>query len=535
MGTSLFKNIFYFSDLVTYLKVKANLTSFVLSLLSGVLLFLAYPDFNYSGLVWIGLVPLFFAIHNRKFKEIYWLACTTGTVFVCGGFTWLPHVVNNFMEVPTPFDFLLWLLYGFTISQMFALIFLLFTKFQPTSNPGKILLFPGIVVTVWYFFPSIFIFQLSNGSTKILSALQGISLVGSDGLDFMISLSNITCYLLLNSLLRKERPPSALLIPFLMLLLWFIYGWFSLERWQEKIAGWDTKKIGLIQPNRTPSLVNQPPDRGYSYERPLELVMSEKLAYKSPELIIWPEGNLFGFFYKNRIRKSFREAINAMQIPIIFHDQLKERRGGKNFYRNSSVWIRKNGTLGGVYHKRKLVILGEYIPFFAQHEELSRRLGLPISISPGEKNEIFTISEMRITPAICYEIAFGQFMAEKIGHDGQGKIILVQSNDGWYGKGDEAMQHNTGAILRAVENRVPVIHSIYNGPSSIILPSGETQFRGDFWKRGKWVVEMPYNSNSGGSFYSQNHYLFTSFTHAFTLISILWIGYRKRRANNKRG
>lgn len=526
MNQSYLKNIFYFSDLIIYFKVRANLFSFGLALVSGATLVLAFPDFNFSWLIWIGFIPLFFALENKTTKEIYWLSCVAGTTLVCGGYLWLPHVIELFMEVPSPFHILLWLVYGFYASQMIALIFVIYQRFQPKAVLAKAILFPGITVTIWSLFPNIFIFQLSNASTNILSSLQGISLIGSDGLDFMIAMSNITGYLLIKALRKREIPHLGLLLPLLILVGWFAYGWSSLNQWQRQMSSWESKKIGLVQPNRAPSLKSLPPDKGYSYERPLELVMSERLARQEPDLIVWPEGNLLGFFYNQSIRESFTSAIRSMGIPIIFHDQMVERKGSRKLHRNSSIWITKNGDVGGIYHKRKLVLLGEYIPILDQYEELSRKLGLPISIIAGEKNEVFEAGGMKVTPAICYEIMFSQFIADKIKDQGQGKVILVQSNDGWYGEGAQANQHRSATTLRAVENRVSVIHSVYNGPSSIVQPTGEFQFIGDFWKKGAWVVDMPYDPQSGGTFFSEHPYLFLNTLRLATLLVLLYLGFR---------
>ncbi|MCP4295361.1 MAG: apolipoprotein N-acyltransferase [Proteobacteria bacterium] len=530
MNRSSFNNLFYFSDLIQYFSTRENLKPFAGAVISGVLLIFAFPTKDVSWLIWVGFIPLFFALENKTPKEIYWLSCTAGTILVCGGYLWLPHVIENFMEVPSPFHLLLWLVYGFYASQMIALIFIIYLRFQPEQIWAKIIFFPGVTVTIWSLFPSIFLFQLSNASTNILSSLQGISIVGSDGLDFMIAMSNISGYLLIKSLIKRSLPHRSLVLPLLILIAWFTYGWLSLNQWDKEVTRWDSKKIGLVQPNRTPSLRGLPPEKGFSYERPLELVMSEQLVTKKPDLIVWPEGNLLGFFYNHKIRKSFISAIRSMHIPVIFHDQMVENEGTRKLHRNSSIWITKNGDVGGIYHKRKLVLLGEYIPILNRFEELSRKLGLPISIIAGERDSVFDTGGMLVSPAICYEIMFSQFVAGKIGERGEGKVILVQSNDGWYGQGAQADQHRSATTLRAVENRVPVVHSVYNGPSSIVLPTGKFQFIGDFWKKGGWVVEMPYDPASGGTFFSRHPYLFLNSLRILTLLAILYFATKRRLA-----
>src|SRR5690606_41531313 len=57
---------------------------------------------------------------------------------------------------------------------------------------------------------------------------------------------------------------------------------------------------------------------------------------------------------------------------------------------------------------------------------------------------------------ICYESAFPEFMAGAIGADAPGKVIVILSQDSWFGRSRQPYQHLWQSALRAVENRVPV-------------------------------------------------------------------------------
>jgi len=488
---------------------------------------LAFPAFNYSELIWFGFIPLFFAIENRGYREVYWLTTLSGMVLVCGGYIWLGYVAEHFMEIPRPLNYLIWLAYGFYSAQLFALIFLVFTWLKKHSRIPPVLIFPMVTVTCWSLFPSLFLFNLANATAELPLTLQGMSFVGTEGMDFIIALANITGYSLLKAV-RQKSGFQSLILPLLLLAAWFGYGWQSLAVWDQKVNEWSDKKIGIVQPNRRPSLNSVAPKPGYSYYYPMEMGMSQKMRSQKPDLIVWPEGNLLGFFYDSKIRKALLKATKELNIPIIFHDQMVERQQGQKLFRNSSIWMTEKGHLGGIYHKQKLVLFGEYIPLLNRFNDWAQKNGLPVSIIPGDENKIFLTGGMRITPAICYEIMFSQFVAGKIGDEGKAKVILVQSNDGWYGKGAQAAQHRSSTTLRAVENRVQVIHVVYNGSSSIVLPNGRFAFISPFWKKGQWVVDMPFDPNSGGSFFSAHPYLFLNSVRFLTLILLAWSFWRIR-------
>ena len=64
-------------------------------------------------------------------------------------------------------------------------------------------------------------------------------------------------------------------------------------------------------------------------------------------------------------------------------------------------------------------------------------------------------------------------------------------------------------------NRVPLVHSINNGFSSITMPDGKVIFKTPYEKTGAWVFEMPFDKNSGGSFYSKHYNWFANLIRIF--------------------
>ena len=116
----------------------------------------------------------------------------------------------------------------------------------------------------------------------------------------------------------------------------------------------------------------------------------------------------------------------------------------------------------------------------------------------------FPIEGMRVVPKICYETAFPEFIAEAIGSDAGGKVLLFVSQDNWFGESSQPFQHRAMSIVRAVENRVPMLHLINNGPSVAALPSGRAIAGTPAFSRAEMLVDLPYSPTSGGSFFTRH-------------------------------
>ena len=316
-----------------------------------------------------------------------------------------------------------------------------------------------------------------------------------------------------------------------MLGLWFGVGQHQLRVWDRKTEGWTTKRIGLVQTNRQATLEYVTPQTPYSRIFPKEIARSRKLLPEKPEIIIWPEGNFFGYSIWDKVRDAFRTHVAEMGVPIIFHDITRKFDGDRNSTFNSTILIDEKGLFQDQYDKMIRVPFGEYTPLTEYIPFIEKLLGEYLSnLAKGEHHTTFVAAGMKLTPVICYEALFPEFVAESIQQSPKGKVIVVQSQDGWYGRSSASEQHLTSSSLRAVENRVPLIHAINNGRSGVILPTGRYVFISDFFQEGEWVVSMPYDPNSGGSFYSDHPHLLINIVRFLLFLFTAVYGYRRRNS-----
>jgi len=123
------------------------------------------------------------------------------------------------------------------------------------------------------------------------------------------------------------------------------------------------------------------------------------------------------------------------------------------------------------YIKRVLLPFGEYVP-------LERVIGWPAWLAPpvfdtvvGDKPSFFTLPDgTMFSPLICWENLFASLARESV--QGGARLLVLLTNDGWFGRTAEPHQHNLASALRAVENRVPIVVSSNTGSSQVIDPYG---------------------------------------------------------------
>jgi len=480
----------------------SNLGDFGLACIAGLLAALAFPNFNYYLFIFIFPIPLLLALENAKGRKAYFLGVTAGFSEVFLGFYWIGNWANIALEWPEPINHIATLGYSFFMAQCFGLVAWLYTFVKPRFKALQPILFPLIWCNLFSLFPFLFPFHLGDSQTANLVMLQPIEWTGVWGFDFiaLLTASGIT-----GLILNKKKGAIQGTIILGVLLLWATLGFFRLQHWDREITTWPQKTIGLVQTNRPASIHKVLPEPGYSRAFPLEMDMTRQLVAQGAEVVFWPEGSFYGYAYWVDVKQSFNAQMALLKTPLIFLDSGFENRPEGRAHFNTTFLISERGIQQDHYHKRHLVPFGEYTPFLSDYKWAKQILGSFLAtLQPGETDRTFDTAGLKIVPKICFEILFPKEVSEAIGVNGEGKVLLVQSQDGWYGESSGVEQHLGASVLRAIENRVPLIHVINNGPSSVILPSGKYAFKAPSFEKGAFAVSFPYSTNTGGSFYS-NH------------------------------
>ena len=129
--------------------------------------------------------------------------------------------------------------------------------------------------------------------------------------------------------------------------------------------------------------------------------------------------------------------------------------------------------MNAIYDKAHLTPFGEYIP----GGEWLLRFGISglaasdgNAFTPGGLQPLMTVPGIGpVRMLICYEGIF----AEEVGHTDRPRLMVLITNDAWFGNGAGPAQHLAQARLRAIEQGVPIARAANTGISAVIDARGQ--------------------------------------------------------------
>ncbi|MGM0571046.1 apolipoprotein N-acyltransferase [Marinobacter sp.] len=471
------------------------------ALTTGIMLALPY---NYAGLyplTWLAFVPLLVVVNGRSAAAHYWLGLLAGLSMYLVATPWMVEFLQRLKDYPLAPALAGALVFWLLTAQLPAFMMLVWRWSQRFTGQDNLWLFPVLVMMFYGGFPVLFPLQLGESQSAFLVAIQGADLTGVYGVDLMIGVSNaLVAAVVLRAMGRstaRRAGPALGAAGMLALLAWLGYGVWALDRWDRQVAHWPTLAVGLVQPNESPSASVPAPEPGYSRAWPPEMALSHQLADTGAEVIIWPETRYKGYFEVDHVPGAFRRSVARQGVPLIFHDA--EQQGSGQGFReyNSSLFLDADGELAGRYRKHRLVAFGETLPLSREFPWLvswaSDYLGdFFANLTPGSDRVTFPVGGVHLVPAICYESAFAGHVARSVAAAPESPLLVVLSNNGWFGDSRQPWQHAGATVLRAVESRVSLVHAVNNGPSTAVAPSGRILASTPFGERIGLIIDVPY-------------------------------------------
>ncbi len=140
---------------------------------------------------------------------------------------------------------------------------------------------------------------------------------------------------------------------------------------------------------------------------------------------------------------------------------------------NSLLVLGAGGALATLYDKIHLVPFGEYLPFQSTLEAIGlqsltrQRGGFTRGVQPKPLLDVPGLPP--VGPLICYEAIFAN---EAWPHGERPGLLVVVTNDGWFGNSTGPPQHFHQARVRAVEQGLTLVRSANNGISAVVDPEG---------------------------------------------------------------
>jgi len=192
------------------------------------------------------------------------------------------------------------------------------------------------------------------------------------------------------------------------------------------------------------------------------LDLSEQALAAKPQLMLWPESAVPDL--TPEFQQSIAQLVRRHKTWLVFCAGTAETTPDSGAaYFNSALLCNPDGALESVYHKRRLVIFGEYIPLVRWLPFLKWLTPVGDPLAAGDRPVDFVTDNpsAKMSVLICFEDMFAQEAREHTGPDTD--FLINLSNDGWFGHGPEQWQQAASGIFRAVENGVPLLRCTNDG------------------------------------------------------------------------
>ena len=477
-----------------------------IALLCGLVFSFGFAPFDLWLLSILSLV-LLVTLLNDSNRDVFLIGYFFGFGMWVTGISWLYVSIHYHGNVNIYGSILIILLFIAILALYSGLLFLLNNYFRKHSPKNLFFLtLPASWVIIELLRSYLFTGfpWLISGTMLANTVIDGFTpIIGAQGNTFFL----ILIATLVFQTFYKAKEKSSALFPLIVLLLIIPSSFFfkSIEWTSEE----NEIQVSVYQPNLTLE------DKWSQFG----VIKSEGMIERAidnanhGELIVFPETALIlaekdNQSFLDRIRyKSFNKDITLISGIIEREDNSTIRNRLQAF-----------GSINTFYDKVKLVPFGEFIPFEGYLGDFLDIIGLNLTNTiPGEAIKPINTGKLRISPSICYEIAFDELI-RKTAKDSN--VLLTISNDTWFGESIGPIQHLEIAQNRALEHKKPLIRSTNSGISAIISKDGEIIEKQDYFE--EKLLKIKLMLYSGNTFYSNYGnlplYVFLAFYISFLLL-----------------
>jgi len=561
----------------------------LIAIAAGLVLASAFLEFGLAGLAWIGPALMVTAASGENGRAAFRIGYVAGLAFHLAALHWLLFIpvkgypilgwvaLSAFLALyPATW---VWLVTGLQPMATEPIPLAWFARFAWTLSGAAIWVALEVIQARLF---SGFPWNLLGASQyQMLPLIQIASVTGVYGVSFLVTCLSLSLYLAVLAILRRPTNRNAwlgeIILPLTVLLALFVFGLGRLRDqdgdrprlrvtfvqpsipqtmiWDEKendnrfrqlldlteraLAGGDDGE-NLTNPLRSPSLSSirnggegrgaealEFMDRGHSNK-------SNETAITRTDLLLWPEAAVPKMIrYDEETFRAITGLARSNRVWIIIGCDDAERRLNSDnpdeadFF-NGSFLITPNGEAKGVYHKRHLVMFGEYIPLIRWLPFVKWFTPITGGFTPGNRIVPFELDvgvqasawpddtlkhglqRVKTATLICFEDVFPHLVREYVQDDTD--FLVNLTNDGWFGEGVEQWQHAAAAVFRAVENGLPLARSCNNGLTCWIDACGRLRDilrdkNGRIYGVGTMTVEIPVLAPGGNrvpTFYNKH-------------------------------
>ena len=517
-------------------------SGYLLAMGAGLLLAAAFPKIGVAGFAWVAPALMLVAVQGKTGGDAFRTGYVAGITFWLASLYWL-------LLIPVAgFPILGWVALSAFMAVYSGIWTWLLAGKIGTGNWAQRNLWSLAGAAAWTGFE---IFRsnflggfpwnlLGTSQYQLTPLVQIASVTGVYGVSFLVVWVSLNLFSAMRAIFSKPDSrfawqPEAFL-PLLVVAILFATGCFQMRTQPGADASQPPLRITVIQPSVPQNLIWDPGANSNRFQQ--LLVLTESALTNKTDLLIWPEAALPEF--DEASYTAITNLVCRHHIWMIFNADdtvwranAKSRNDYDDF--NAAFLFDPDGKLAGVYHKRKLVIFGEYIPlvrwlpfvkwftpieggYAAGNKPVQFQIGwwssarTPreplIELNNGSSEASPHHQAINASPLICFEDMFPQ-TARDSAQSGTDFLVNL-TNDGWFGEGAEQWQQAAAAIFRAVENGLPLVRCCNNGVTSWIDAHGTVKqvfkdANGGIYGVGAMTFELPLpNGKPAPTFYNRH-------------------------------
>lgn len=487
----------------TFLQRNANAVAAVaVFVLTVGLAVIAFPPYKTPEFAYAMLVPgIFWAYTRPAFKLYAWTLGAAQAVAWTILLGWLHHVTWGGLLLLGPFV-------GLWVGTWYLAVWWTMPRMigRPTLTRlvAMLALAAAWVLIEWtrtWFLTGFPWLPLSASQWTMVSMLQIASYTGAYGVSFVIVAVNIGFAAYAHRLFREGATGLNKRSQEFFLALFLVLACFSLHVQQTTHRASFARplaRVAFVQPY-IPQAVKWDPEKARGIVEILEQTTLAAAA-TNPDLILWPEASTPWAVLGDDNMRGFVESLarRAKASFLLGSVAIQNVEGAGERWLNAAFVVTPDGGLQkDFYAKRHLVPFGEYVPLRPLFGWVKKFVPIGDDAWPGADSAPLLVP-LRTGPEvfgtlICYEDIFPD-LARRSTLAGS-SVLAVVTNNAWYGEGGAAYQHAAHAVLRAVENRRPVLRCGNGGWSGWIdefgsIRSTATNEAGSVYFRGTRTVNV---------------------------------------------
>lgn len=443
----------------------------LLAALAGLLVAVSHPQVGWAFMAWFALIPLLLALDGASRKASVGLGYITGLAMMLAGGTFATSFGESVWLRLIP-----WI--GFAVLEGLFLIPVAFLIHRILERGGGWRLLVG-VPAVWTLGESLRAWgpfgypftTLAGALAKWQFVIQTAEFGGQWMVTALAALVSVSLYLWF-----AKRDTELGILGLLGVLS--AVGWGGsvivshLESYNHHLP------VSVVQTG-----VNHPDQDERAWQAFESMVLKTRTVTESgkPELVVWSESSIPGLPMEDTLtRRLITELTKSGGFSLLTGAQDLNDDGDPQ---NLAVMFLRDGSVGGTYAKRHLVPFGEWVPGRGVLPFLDDYGVTPMDAVPGNRWNVLSHGRVKVGTPICFESAFPGISRAFVRNGAN--VLVVITNDAWFGSTGLAEEHAAVASLRAVETRRWVIRAGLTGVSGFVDPTG------------RWSDRLPMNVCAG--------------------------------------